>query len=379
MPDRIAVLHLRASSGSGGGPEKTILKTGQLINAHKFLYLIAYLKKKDADLSPVSQRSKKEGLSYFEFSGRRFIDPTQLWEIARLIRKYGVHILHCHDPKTDFYGVLLRTLFPKLIIASTMHGWIKRTRKSAFYIILDIWLLRRFHAVITVSKNLEQTAKDYGIVRTYLIYNAIDTDEWQPTYPSDPAIFTPKDPRSFIVGYTGRISKEKGPFNFIRVANRILQQDKHCEFVVAGEGPQLEAMQKLAEQMGIMQQFHFLGHVEGFSMYSLYQKFDLLISTSSTEGLPNNLLEACAMFVPVIATKVGGVGELIENGYNGFLTEDGDIEALAQQALTLKKNQELAEKFRRNAREVVERKFSLSESVHRLEEVYEELFRGQGN
>ena len=379
MPDRIAVLHLRSSSGNGGGPEKTILKTGYLINRHRFLYLIAWLKKREAHLSPISQRAEKAGLNYIELAGRRFIDIVQLRDIIKLIKKYHVLILHCHDPKTDFYGILLKILFPRLILLSTVHGWIKRSVKSRLYNLLDIWLLKKFHGVIAVSEKLEQKLQDCGIEQTYLIHNAIDTDEWQPKYPKYSALFRPMDPRSFLIGYIGRISKEKGPFDFIRVAERVLQQDNFCEFVVAGDGPQIQAVKNLAEDLGIMRQIHFLGQVEGPDIYSLYQRLDLLLSTSSTEGLPNNLLEAGAMFVPVIATKVGGVGELVEDGYNGFLSEEGDIQSLAQQVLTLKRDQELAKKFKVHGREVVCKKFSSIERVHRLEEVYEELFRGQGN
>ena len=326
-----------------------------------------------SDLSPISQMAKEAGLNYFEFSGRRLIDMAQIWNIIKLIKKHQVHILHCHDPKTDFFGMLLKLLFPKLILITTMHGLFKTTKKSAFYIVVDFCALKMFHNVITVSKKLEQTVKKYGISRTHLIHNAIDAEEWQPIYPPDPDLFTPKDPNSFIIGYSGRISKEKGPLDFVRVAHIVLQNNNHCEFVVAGEGPLTESMQDLARKLGIIQKFHFLGQVKSSRMYSLYQKLDLLLSTSHTEGFPNNILEASAMFVPVVATKVGGVGEVIENGYNGFLSDKGDVHSLAQQVLTLKRNQELAEQFRCRGREVVTKRFSFSERAHRLEEVYEEL------
>jgi glycosyltransferase involved in cell wall biosynthesis len=378
MEDRIVVLHLRAASDSGGGPEKTIYNTGRFIDSKRFLYLIAYLKKNSSDLSLISQNITKAGLNYFEFAGGSFIDRKQLSQIVHLVRKHGVQIIHSHDPKTDFYGLLLKLRFPKLKLVSTMHGWIHRTWKSAFYNKLDMYVLRCFHIVIAVSGSIEKTAKRFGLSNTCLIYNAVDTNEWKPVCPAKyPKILQtiPRNSQSFVVGYVGRLSKEKGPMDFIKTAQKILKKDINCEFVVAGDGPEMEAMKGLAEATGIIGKVHFLGHVNRDDMISVYQKLNLLLSTSKTEGFPNNILEALAMSVPVVSTNVGGVNEIITNDYNGLLAEKDNIDKLTIHVTRIKNDKALADRLIKHGRLTAENKFSFDARVNKLEKLYQNLIQ----
>jgi glycosyltransferase involved in cell wall biosynthesis len=368
MKDRIAVLHLRSSVAAGGGPEKTIYNTGRFINHQRFLYLVVYLTKKSQP-SEIAQKGKDEGLTYFQLPGVKFFDVRQFREIMRIIRTYRVQILHCHDPKTDFYGVLLKVFFPNLKLISTLHGWIHRTWESNLYKRIDIWTLKRFNSVIAVSKTIERIAESYGIKRVSLIYNAIDIDEWRPKYHCT-NLFTLHDPQAFLVGYVGRISTEKGPIDFVKVAYKVLQNDSHCEFIVAGEGPEMEAMKNLALKLDIITHFHFLGHVKSEDLYSIYQKLDLLLVTSITEGLPNNILEAFAMYVPVVATRIGGISEIVDDGYNGLLATPGDVSELANLVLKIKNNKELSDSFKNRGRLIIEEKFSFDVRVKKIEELY---------
>lgn len=376
------MLHLRAASDSGGGPEKTIYNTGLLINKDRFLYLIAYLKKSDSDLSLLSQNITNAGLHYFDFIGKRPLDIKQLSEIMKLIKKYGVQILHCHDPKTDFYGLLLRLFFPGLKLVSTMHGWIEKTWISSFYNRLDMFALRSFHKVIAVSGPIQETAANSGLDNISLIHNAINTNEWKPLYPA-PAFKIlkniPISPQSFIIGYIGRISREKGPLDFVMVARSLVKRDMQFEFIVAGDGPEINAMKSLAETSGIIDMFHFLGHVNINEMAAVYQKLDVLLSPSLTEGLPNNLLEALAMHVPVVATKVGGVSEVIIHNYNGLLVQPGDIGSMVENIVAIKNDPDMGNKFMENGRHIVEIKFSFEDRVRKIETLYTQLSRSAKN
>ena len=374
MSDKVAVLHLRSSAGSGGGPEKTILKTGQFIDQTKFFYIILYIAKTKNDLSNMAQRAQEARITYYGLPGSRLIDFRQLRDIRKLIEKHKVMILHCHDPKTDFYGLLLKYMYPHLKLVSTMHGWFHRTWKSLIYKRLDLYFLRFFDAVIAVSRKIEDMAKKHNIKNTVLIYNAIDTDEWRPLRHNS-SLFERKQPQAFVIGFIGRLSKEKGPLDFVRAANNILQHDAAFEFVVAGEGTEMTAMINLTKRMGIANKFHFLGHVPNREMPALYENVDALLSTSHTEGFPNNILEAFAMHVPVIATNVGGVSEIINDGYNGLLANPRDINTLANHALTIKKHRELASTLIKNGRITVENNFTFGIRVRKIQKLYNMLMK----
>jgi glycosyltransferase involved in cell wall biosynthesis len=239
-----------------------------------------------------------------------------------------------------------------------------------------MFALRSFHKVIAVSGPIQKRAANFGLNNISLIHNAIDTNEWKPLYPP-PALKIlkniPISPQSFIIGYIGRISREKGPLDFVMVADSLLKRDTQFEFIVAGDGPEIDAMKSLAKTSGILDRFHFLGHVNINEMAAVYQKLDILVSPSLTEGLPNNLLEALAMHVPVVATKVGGVSEVIIDNYNGLLVQPGNIGYMVENILAIKNNPDMANKFRENGRHVVETKFSFEDRVRKIETLYTQL------
>jgi glycosyltransferase involved in cell wall biosynthesis len=372
MPDKVVILHLRHSEGAGGGPETGISNSASFIDSDKFSPIVVYLRKPKEDISPISDRLRQRKINYFEFPGMRFFSLNQFLNIVKLIRRYQVHIIHCHDPKTDFYGYLLKFLFPKLIFISTIHGWIERSYKGTFYNRLDRYVLRSFTVVIAVSQNIEQVARKHRITNTHLIHNAIDINKWQPMKQDCSSEGLTKDSRPFSIGFVGRISKEKGPIDFVRIAHKVLGYAADCKFIIAGEGPEKESMEIMVKELRMEDKLHFLGQLDRGQLHALYQKLDLLLLTSSTEGLPRAILEACAMSVPVVATRVGGVEEIITHNYNGLLAEAGDIDLMTKHVLFVKDNPELADKFKKNGRTIVENKFSLKERVKSIENLYHE-------
>jgi glycosyltransferase involved in cell wall biosynthesis len=365
MPERIPVLYLRQSSGGGGGADTVILNTALLLDSSRFFLIIAYLSKYDQTLTFTS-KLKETGVTFFEFPGIKIFDMRQFTSIVKLVKKYDVRIVHCHDFKADVYGYLLKVLFPGIRFVSTIHGWIARRLRSLLYIKIDRAVLKKCDAVIAVSQNIEQTAKGYGIQKLHLIQNSIRLDRWKPGEST-------KSPGHFRIGFIGRISKEKGPADFVHAAKKIITQYPVCEFFVAGNGPEEGQMKTLVNQLGLGGHFHFFGHLDENRLYDLYQKLDLLLLTSYTEGIPMAVLEASAMKVPVVATNVGGVSEVITHNVNGLLAEAGDIDSIAKNVLLIINNREVAEKFAENGRRIVETNFSAGKNIKKIEDIYMQL------
>lgn len=364
---RIAVLHLRTATAAGGGPEKTILVTGRLIDRERFDYLAVYLRRRRSRPAAVLEQARVLGLDFFDFPGPA---PAQLARITRLIRERDVRILHCHDPRSDVYGILLRRLFPSLRLVSTMHGWIERTRSKGLLNRLDLWALRRFDRVIAVSGAVRDIAGRSGIRHAVTIHNAIDTAEWRPRPSASAERGSVPHPAPFRVGFVGRISREKGPLDFVRVAAAVLERNRGWEFVVAGDGPESARMRSLTEQLGLAANFRFLGTLRGAQLLSFYQGLNALLSPSHTEGLPNTILEAAALGVPVVATRVGGVGEIISHGENGLLANGGDLAALAEALEQLRSDAALARRLAVAGRKVVAERFSMARRVRTIEALY---------
>lgn len=367
--ERIPVLHLRTATAAGGGPEKTILVTATLIDRRRFDYCAVYLRRRRSRPAAVLEQARALALDFRDFPGPGLL---QLARTCRLISERRVRILHCHDPRSDVYGVLLQRLHPSLKLVSTLHGWVGRTRGKALHNRLDLLALRRFDCVIAVSGAVQEIARRSGVRRTVLIHNAIDTEAWRPL--PEPAVgVAPGPPAPFRVGFVGRISHEKGPLDFVRVAAALLGQDRGWEFVVAGDGPDARRMRSLADELGLAGHVRFLGSLRGPDLPAFYRGLNVLLSPSHTEGLPNTILEACALGVPVVATRVGGVGEILSHGENGLLAERGEIGGLAAALRLLRGDAALARRLALAGRRVVEERFSMAGRVRAIEDLYQRL------
>lgn len=367
VASKINILHLRASEGGGGGPEKTIFKTSLQIDTHRFWHGVCYLRKFNFDLGAIASRYHEHSLPYFEFPGNK-VDPRQLRNIVALIKRHRVHILHTHESKTVIYGVLLKFLVPKLILVTTLHGWILRRRRSMVYQWLAEIALRVYDAVVVVSDDLGKRVCKKGIRRVVRIHNAIDLNDW-------PLVWNSPKPAEhpYTVGYIGRISQEKGPAQFLEVSRILSHLDDEIQFIMVGEGPLLSWVEAEIQRLNLVHRFSLTGYVSPPEITTLYGKLDLLLSTSHTEGMPNTILEALASGVPVVATRVGGVAELITHGYNGLLTDDGDIIGLVREILNLKNLSHQAARFSRNGRAHIQAKFSFPRRVAAMENLYRSL------
>lgn len=376
MPEKIPLLYLRHSSGGGGGADTVIINTALFLNSSRFSLIIAYLSKYSDNPISVIERLKSSGVNYFDFPGSMLFDIRQFMNIVSLIKKYKVRIIHCHDPKTDFYGYILKYIFPELRFVSTIHGWIARRLRSFLYLKIDRFALKKCDAVIAVSEHIQKSANEYGIRRTFLVHNGIDLAAWTPGREESSSELSNQPMRSFKIGFVGRISMEKGPFDFVDAANLILAKNSYCEFLIAGKGPEEDEMKALVKRLGLENNFRFLGHLKEQELYDLYQNLDLLLLTSHTEGLPMAVLEACAMRVPVVAADVGGVSEVITHNINGLLFKPGDIAAIVKNVIFIMNNRDVADAFRQNARSTVEEDFSFEKTANKIEDIYSTLLTG---
>ena len=182
------------------------------------------------------------------------------------------------------------------------------------------------------------------------------------------------EPHFPVVGYVGRITPEKDLHTWVRVAALVVQQFPHAYFMLVGNGKDdglLHDLQHLANTLGIAKQVVFHGYHE--NPQSFYAAFDLFLLTSVTEGLSNSLLEAMAMGIPTVVTRVGGNEELVVDGHTGYVLPPGDVQGIAQAIITLAQNQQLRRDMGQAGRKRIEREFSFAQRLQRIESLYEHL------
>lgn len=359
------VLHVRIVSGTGGGPEKTLLNSPRFLEGTRYRALVAYLHPPgDPGFDVIRERAAQKRCPLFAFPESLPIDPRVLWRLARLCRREGVKIWHGHDYKSNLYGILLRPLVGFELV-TTVHGWVKHTSRTPLYYAIDRWTLPRQRAVIAVSRDLEERCLEAGVPRErlHLVHNAIDTEEFQRE--------ALRPGGRLRIGAVGRLSEEKGFDLLIEAVERLLDAGHDLELAIAGEGDAEEELRTRVAASPWRERLSLLGFQA--DTVALFESFDLFCLSSLREGLPNVVLEAMAMEVPVVATRSGGMEHFAHHTQDAWLVDPGSVDELEAGLRALIEDPTLRARLARAAREKIEREVSFAARMERVARVYDEV------
>jgi glycosyltransferase involved in cell wall biosynthesis len=237
--------------------------------------------------------------------------------------------------------------------------------------------MKRFDHLIAVSHATKAEMIDAGISPDAItvIHNAIDTDTWTRGH----AVTDLRDELGLrgafpVVGYVGRIMPEKDLETWLRAAAVLARGQANARFVLVGDGRDGETrteLERLAAELGIADRVIFTGYRS--DLLAVYATFDMFLLTSRREGLPNSLLEAMAMALPVVTTDVAGAKELVVDRETGFVLPQGDVEGIAAALGALTNNERLRRDMSAAGRARIEAEFSFARRLERIEDLYERI------
>jgi glycosyltransferase involved in cell wall biosynthesis len=211
-----------------------------------------------------------------------------------------------------------------------------------------------------------------------VIHNAIDTDAWAPERAPDTFRAELELEDSFpVVGYVGRIMPEKDLATWVRAAAGVAAAYPKAAFVLVGDGYTDTTQRELvglAQDLGFADRLHFTGY-RG-DLLKVYAGFDCFMMTSRREGLPNSLLEAMALGLPVVTTDVAGAKELVLDGATGFVRPQGDVEGLGLALRRLAGDEALRRRLGQAGRQRVVDEFSFTRRMQRIEALYLDVVSG---
>jgi glycosyltransferase involved in cell wall biosynthesis len=368
------VLEARVVSGSGGGPDKTILNTPRHLAAAGYRTLCAYMHPPgDPGFAELRRKAAAWQAPLLSVQDRGPWDWRVATRMLALCRRERVRIWHGHDYKSNVLGLLLRRFWPMRLV-TTVHGWVRHTRRTPLYYRLDELCLPRYEAVLCVSQDLHERCLALGISaqRCALVENAIDTDEFSRRVDVAEAKRRAGVPAGrSVIGAVGRLSAEKGFDLLIRAAHRLLQSGQDLEVWIAGDGDAEPQLRALVAELGVGDRVRLLGYRN--DTRPLYEAMDLFVLSSLREGLPNVLLEAMALEVPVLATRVAGVPRLIRDGENGVLVEPGSVDELADGLARLLAAPDAAARFAAAGRRTVVERYGFAARIKKIVAIYEGL------
>jgi glycosyltransferase involved in cell wall biosynthesis len=377
--DKVRLLELRNTYKWGGGPDKTILLSAEQHDRLRVDVVVAYIRDvRDGGFS-IGAKARAKGLTFYEIEERAKFDPRVLKALREVVLKHDINLIHSHDYKSDLFAYMLRVWLARrrLALVSTAHAWVMLGLKGELYRRLDLSLIRRFDHLIAVSHATKREMVEAGIPADLVsvIHNGIDTDAWSPKRVSGTlrqelglAQAVP------IIGYVGRIMPEKDLETWLRAAALVTQRMPQARFVLVGEGKNdgtLGDLKRLANELGIASRTYFVGYRS--DLIPVYGAFDLFLLTSRREGLPNSILEAMALGVPVVTTDVAGTKELVVDGETGYVLPQADARGIAHALIGLTENTDVRTRMSHAGRARIEREFSFFNRLRRIETLYEAL------
>lgn len=363
------VLHV-ISSGGMYGAEAVILNLSRALNEQSHRAILGVFSNSAQPNLQLHQRALEEGIESHLISCDGQIDRSVPEAIRQLANNTHADVVHAHGYKADVYVYLAMRNSPKPIV-STCHGWIEPNTMVRLYGALDRFLLRSYGGIVAISEEVKQKLLRAGVKedRVHLIQNGIDL---RPFNAARQGIQSPDGAdRALQVGFVGRLSQEKGPDLFLRAAAEVVREMPRIKFLLAGDGPKKAELEVLIDSLHIREHVFLLGRTE--DMASFYASLDILVSSSRQEGLPIALLEGMASGLPLVATAVGSVPEIVQTDRTGILVPAENVQALAKAINELLQEPTLRDRYGGAAKALIADKYSADRMAANYISLYEEV------
>lgn len=308
-------------------------------------------------------------------------DPLAFWRATQWMKRLEPDLVHT-------WGATANTTGRAAALAAKVRTLVAGERcidpqKSAVQWQLDHWLARRTARIVAVSAGVRQFCVGVGLPteKFVVIPNGVPQESEGRKPPGDSTrtirtallaeLSLPDDAR--FIATLGSLNLHKRIKDVIWAAEllKVIRDDVHL--LIFGDGPQCDALLHYRNRVEIRDRVHFLGQREDVA--AILEHCDLLWLASAYEGQPNSVMEALAAGVPVVATDIPGVRELVTNGEQGFLVPVGDRAALARYANKLLNDAELRARLGAAGRERMQREFSVEAMVERYADLYRELLQ----
>jgi glycosyltransferase involved in cell wall biosynthesis len=322
--------------------------------------------------------ARELGLAVEIISERRRFDLSVLPKLKKVINEHRPRILVTHSVKSHF--LLWRSHISRTYPwVAFHHGYTSTDRKMRVYNHLDRWSLPAADRITTVCRAFARDlSRNTGVMidNISVLHNSI-----RPRLPTTDAEaqavrlrFGIGDDESLILT-VGRLSKEKAHIDLLAAFSRLRESNPEIKarLIIVGEGPERARLEAVANSFSIKESLVFAGQLS--DVWPFYAAADVFVLPSHSEGSPNVLLEAMAAGIPIVATAVGGVPEMVEHDQSALLVSANDPPALTDAIARVLDDGELAQRLTTNASALVGTRYSPENYVRSLVEIYREVVK----
>ncbi|MCM8812073.1 MAG: glycosyltransferase [Candidatus Omnitrophica bacterium] len=310
------------------------------------------------------------GIPVISLKKRWKVDVGLVWRLQKEMRSRKIEVVHTHLWGANVWGRLAGRLAGVPVVIAHEHGM--QPWRKEIHFVLDRIFTHITDLVMFASREvMEGYQKKTGIPpsKCAFITNGIVCD-----YSPEDREFLRRQmgwkPQDKVVVSVGRLSSEKGHDDLLKAFSVVLRQEPRARLVIVGDGPEKQNLVKLQDRLGLNGAVTLTGMRDDVNRW--LTGADLYVQPSRREGLPLAVLEAMAMGLPVVATDVGDLKQVISDGEDGYLVEAGNPDGLAEKMVDLLGRLDQQHSVAEAARRTVQERFSLEQMADQVEDVYKE-------
>jgi glycosyltransferase involved in cell wall biosynthesis len=313
-------------------------------------------------------------------------DVLTLIDLTKFLKKQRYHIVHTHNSKAGFVGRLAAKLAGVPVIVHTVHGFAFHDREPAWrqmlYRNLERLASHWCDRIIFISQPLIEWALRERIVdgqKVLKIYSGIELTKFHPVAEDEKKNLRRKwgiREESAVIGIVSKLWDGKGHEILIRAFKELKEEINNAVLAIVGEGYLHGKLVNLVQRLGLGDAVIFTGFQKDVS--EIIATFDVAVLPSLFEGMGRVLLEAMAMEKPVVASRVGGIPDLVQDGVNGILVAPGSVQELRSSLVKTLRSPVMAREMGKQGRKRINAEFSADTMVRSIERAYHELLQKKG-
>jgi glycosyltransferase involved in cell wall biosynthesis len=378
---RLRVLTLVDRLGTSGGGEKLAMRVAMRLDRERFESWYCASRWSGGEPATEAGRGAVEelrtaGVHAVGLGRRGARSPTGWAGLVRLMRRERIDVLHSHKFGSNAWGAVLAPLARVPVFVAHEHTWSYEGQPLRRFLDREL-IARRSAAFVAVSReDRRRMIEVEGIApdEVTFVANGIDPVPAGDRERARSELGVPEGVP--LLGAVAVLREQKGLDVLLRAVAEVAREVPGVRLAVAGEGPERESLELLAAELGIAPLVMLLGNRS--DVPDLLAAFDVAVSASWFEGSPLAAMEYMDAALPIVATRVGGMPDLIDDGVHGRLLEPGDAAGIAAAAVELLRDPEGARAMGEAARERRRAEFDLNGTVRTLEAMYERLVTERG-
>lgn len=368
----IKILHLISNKAGIGGAEKHLLDMSEEYDVERFSisYCTVFSEGNDAFLDELRRRR----FDCYELLGTSWTNlPETIRRLVSLMRRKRFDIVHTQLLYATIVGQLAARIAGVPIRIVTRHhtnDWYQPRHKHLNK--LDAYVTRKATKVVAISGAVKNDLLQQGVPldRIKLIYNGISLKLFDRNgQTNEVPQLKQAYPGKYLLAYTANLHEYKGHKFLIEALAKLSSKYTDIQLLLIGEGAERKNLEGLVARLKLKDKVTFLGYQP--NVPALLKEIDLYIHPTMSEAFGIAVIEAMAAGKCVIASRVGGIPEIIEHGQTGFLVAPKDVTGLAEAILYARENLKLAQEIAEAGRERVKKKFSIQTIVNQYQQLYE--------